>query len=80
MVTVSNTLCPPSWPTAPTESKDSTNAAVVQAPRSPQPAGYMVIAGESLDPILMLGGPLAQDLFVDDQNAAYAKAESKQRR
>ena len=45
-----------------------------------QPAGYMVIAGESLDPILMLGGPLAQDLFVDDQNAAYAKAESKQRR
>src|SRR5215471_15294048 len=38
-VTVSNILCPPSWPTAPTESKDSSNAAVVHAARSPR--GYI---------------------------------------
>jgi len=35
----------------------------------------LLIAGEGLDPLLVVSGPLAQNLFADDRNADNAAEE-----
>jgi hypothetical protein len=37
--------------------------------------GDVVIAGKGLDPILVVGGPLAQDLFADDRDTDHSAEE-----